>query len=557
MTGLVRFDIGALRKRAGEAVFARGQAYARDGSVRLLDVGPGRVLAVVSGSEDYRTEVRRQGDGIGGSCSCPAFDDWGICKHMVAVALSANEAGPVAGVDEAGAFPRLRQYLKQQSVDVLVETILDLAADNPELLRQLELAAAIVGDDDKTVRAALLGMLDQATESYGYVGYREASAWVGGVASALDAIAGLVEAGRYAPAFDLLEHAIDRIEEALEEMDDSEGEGVALLHRCRDLHARAAHGAGVDPVLLAAELFAGEMNDEFGVFENAATIYAEALGETGLAEYRRLASERWATLPARSGPAREGETPPLAYSRLVQILDAFAEREGDTEARISLRAKDLSSPSAYLELAEFCVSAGQEEEALRRGEEGVWLFEDHRGAERLMVLTTDLLSKADRHAEAEVLMRKAFESAPSLHLHARLREFGSAASDWAIALLEKRLTGKSKTSWSRPSDLLIRILVQSGDLTRAWVVAKGHEPSIGVKAELVQASEASHPGEAIVFYRQRVDQFAEAGGDTAYAQAAALVERLGRLHGAAEHQAYLSDLKTRYARRRNLMRLLG
>ena len=52
------------------------------------------------------------------------------------------------------------------------------------------------------------------------------------------------------------------------------------------------------------------------------------------------------------------------------ILDFFAERDGDVEARIALRMRDLSSPWDYLQLAEFCLSQGRQDEALRRAEEG-------------------------------------------------------------------------------------------------------------------------------------------------------------------------------------------
>src|SRR5215469_12966507 len=88
-----RYDIAALRALAGEKVFARGAEYYRDGLVEILALEPRRVLAQVSGSEDYRTVVTGSGPQIGGECSCPAIADWGFCKHIVAAALAANAAG--------------------------------------------------------------------------------------------------------------------------------------------------------------------------------------------------------------------------------------------------------------------------------------------------------------------------------------------------------------------------------------------------------------------------------------------------------------------------------
>ncbi|MGX5801837.1 SWIM zinc finger family protein [Bradyrhizobium sp. Arg314] len=89
-SSLRRFDVAALRKLAGEKVFARGEAYHLNGHVEILSIDSWRALAQVAGSEEYRTEVTGRDFEIAGSCSCPAFGDTGFCKHMVAVALARN-----------------------------------------------------------------------------------------------------------------------------------------------------------------------------------------------------------------------------------------------------------------------------------------------------------------------------------------------------------------------------------------------------------------------------------------------------------------------------------
>jgi uncharacterized Zn finger protein len=127
-----RFDINALRKRAGETAFARGEAYHRDGQVILLAVEEARVLAQVEGSEDYRVELNGRGKAFAGECSCPAYADWGICKHMVATALAAN--GTSDGQEgSVGALSRIREHLKKKDVGALVEMIVELAVDDPAL----------------------------------------------------------------------------------------------------------------------------------------------------------------------------------------------------------------------------------------------------------------------------------------------------------------------------------------------------------------------------------------------------------------------------------------
>jgi SWIM zinc finger len=362
-----RFDLDTLRNTAGDKVFARGEDYFRDGEVQILAIEPRRVLAQVTGSEDYRTELVGNDKSIGGECSCPAFEDWGFCKHMVATALAANAVGDDAEAEGVGALTAIRAYLKEKSVDTLAGMIVELAERDPALFRKLDLAATTARTDDKTLEARLRKVIDGATRTAGYIDYREAGGWATDVDAALDAVEGLASGPRAGLALKLMEHAIGRIEDAVENIDDSDGHCSALLDRARDIHVAAAAVARPEPVQFARDLFAREMKSEYQTFDGAVVLYDDALGEDGRAEYRRLAVAAWDKLASRPRKAPDVDAYEGNYHQLKNILDIFAERDGDLETRIALRARDLSSTSSYLRLAEFCLAHGREEEALRRG----------------------------------------------------------------------------------------------------------------------------------------------------------------------------------------------
>jgi tetratricopeptide (TPR) repeat protein len=466
---LPRFDIDAVRDLAGEKVFARGEAYHRGGQVAVLSIEPERVLAQVAGTDDYRTVLMGRGKVIDGECTCPAFDDWGFCKHMVATALAANAADGEAETDGIGALARIRAHLTEKGVGALVEMIMHIAERDSGLFRRLDMAAAAVHADDKTLQARLRKAIDGATRTGGFVDYREAAGWAVDVDSTLDALADLVSGGRASLAMDLAERAIERIELAVEHIDDSDGHCNALLNRARDIHLAAARAVRPEPVQFARKLFVREMDGDYGTFDGAVALYADVLGEKGLAEYRRLAAEAWTKLPPRSGDARKPHEFSIGYDRLKNILDFFAEREGDLEARIALRAKDLSSPWSYLQLVEFCLSQGGAEEALRRAEEGLWLFEDGPPDERLVLFAVDLLLKAGRNDDAQAQLWRAFEKAPNLALYERLRQLGGeTACGRAVEFLKTRLANEQHTHWHFPADLLIRILIHETSFDAAW-----------------------------------------------------------------------------------------
>ena len=550
---LQRFDVAALKRLAGGA-FARGEAYYREGRVEILAFEPRRVLARVTGTEDYRVNLLGAGETIKGECNCPAFDDYGFCKHMVATALAANATGH-AHEQSSGVLARIRAHLEDKSNGVLVAMIVELAERDPALFRKLEIASAADRADDKTLAARLGKAIDQATATRGFVEYGEAGGWAAGVDEALDALEAL-DAKRDRLVLKLAEHAIDRIETAIESIDDSNGECGDLLERARDIHIRAARSIRPDPIALARDLFERETGDGYGTFDGAAWLYADALGEAGLAEYRRLATEAWEKLPplsARSRKKAEGD-----YAGLSGILDRFAARDNDVEARIALRAKDLSSPWKYFELAEFCLKHKSADEALRWAEEGLWAFEDGPSDARLVLFAADLLVKADRGAEAEVLLRRTFERAPDFNVYLRWRDAGGeTALGQALAVIERCAAAETGLSFGHPADLGVKILMYEKRFDMAWMMTRNHRVSLAVKERLARESEADHPREALEVYARRVDELANAGGNRAYEEAAGLIARMGALRAGAEQAAYVATLKERFGRRRNLMKLLG
>ncbi len=551
-----RFDVEALRDLAGEKVYARGEAYFRGGQVEILFMEPARIVAQVTGTEDYRTVLTGSGKRIGGTCSCPAYEDWGFCKHLVAVALAANAQGGEAQAEGAGRLARIRRHLKQKGVDALVEMIVELAESDTTLYRKLDMASATGNADDRTVEASLRKAIDAATRIRGFVEYDEADDWAQNVENALDAVAALVASGRGKLALGLVDHALLKIEAATQDIDDSDGHCGELLARAGEIHLAACRVARPDPVKLACELFRREMEAEYGAFDGAAGIYADVLGDSGLAEYRRRAAEAWEKLPPRRQERRVEHEHVAGYDRLLGTLDYFAERDGDLETRIALRAKDLSSPWKYLELSEFCLSHRREQEALSRAEEGLWVFDDERPDERLVGFAVRLLLKSKRKSDAEALLWRTFERAPSLELYGRLRSIsGAPVRERAIAILETRLA-KEKPGQGRSSPaLLIQVMLKEKLFERAWQIVRQHGVSPDIAETLAKASEASHPEEALKVYTQRVAALAE--DSSGYKEAAGLVAHMANLRGAAEQAAYVGGLKERYRRRRNLMKLLG
>jgi len=78
-------------------VKTRGEQYYREDRVQLATVASHRVAAVVSGgSGDYEVVVdwsENERSYVEASCTCPYFDDHGLCKHIWATMLDADAKG--------------------------------------------------------------------------------------------------------------------------------------------------------------------------------------------------------------------------------------------------------------------------------------------------------------------------------------------------------------------------------------------------------------------------------------------------------------------------------
>jgi uncharacterized Zn finger protein len=551
-----RFDVATLESLAGSG-FARGETYWREGRVRRLTCTESEVTAVVEGGQAYRVTLTGAGHEISGDCECAAAESLGFCKHMVATALAANAADGDASVAE-NPLPRIHTYLQALGVDALVAIILEAAERDEALMRRLDLASASVGADDAILEERLSAALEEAIEPRGYIGYSEARGWAGGVDEALDAVEELLNGPNAAIALRLSEHAIAALEMALNSIDDSSGHCGGLIQRAADIHLAAARAAPQEPVDFARELFAREMAGDLDTWSGAASRYADALGAAGLAEYRRLAAEAWAKLPARSGRAREPVRDDGAYRRLSGIIDFFAERDGDIEARIALRAKNLSSSWSYCNLVEFCRKAGRAAEALRWAEEGLWTFDDQRLDARLVDAAMTLMTEAGRTSDAIALARRTFEKSPGLSEYRRWRNLaGEAAREPAVTLLETRARNAQPSRWGHPADLLVDVLMEEKDWAASWRAVAGGGVSPDAQMRLARANDRAHPQEAADVFRREVDRLVEGGAAGGYEEAAKLVKRMAVLQSATMQATWVAELKKRFARRRNFIKLLA
>ncbi|MDR3475083.1 MAG: SWIM zinc finger family protein [Devosia sp.] len=566
------FNEDSLRDAAGEAAFSRGKAYWRDGRVRFTSTAGPEIRATVAGTETYRVKLTKTRAGLTGSCSCPAFEDMPVCKHMVAVALAAN-ALPEGSTGDSGEGDPVAAYLNSLPHERLVAMIRDFAERFPEIDRSLGLAASNLVKDDRAVLARFRGALDDAIAIDDYVDYAEASGWAANVAEVLDAIALLVDDGRAGIAMTLVEEAIEDLGPALNMIDDSNGEIGGLIHRCREIHALAAAKVRPDAQEFAARLV--EMALEHDLFEASeiVPVYGDILGEAGLAEVERLALRGLDLLPPLKHGATVSRDPDSSQRwSLTRLADDCAARRGDVDARIAVRKRDLGHAYDYLGVVDMLVAAGRDADALVWAREGLFVFEDVPD-DRLVAAALPLFERAGLQAEAEQLVWNSFTAKPSRALFDKLMERPLRADDGeasrrdtagkAIAHLQRRLdrTGSRDPRRWHDAELLIDLLTGQAHHAEAWeAVDRFKLPGMaGVVRSLIEASLDTHPDRAMRIWRQQIEELVSMGGNRNYETAHQLLARLADIAAksgtADDHSDYVADLRVRHKPKRNFMKL--
>jgi uncharacterized Zn finger protein len=568
------FDRHLLLELAGGRSFERGEDYYRRGAVRAFTEYEGTLTARVTGTYEYRVRFRAEvNSGLSYSCSCPVGEDGLFCKHCVAVGLAWLEEG--AGKrrqeesDERGlSTEELGSFLEEQDKDVLVRMLMEQALEDERLYGRLLTWAARARPEGVNF-ATFRKVIDEAFYGGDLPDYGSVERFARGVVDVVESIAELLRDGHAQETIELCEYALKTAEGAMDY--DVEGCLSGALEGLEEIHHAACKEAKVDPKALARRLLDWEVGGHYDTFFEAANTYADVLQEEGLAEYKRLAEERWAQVSVL-GP---GEKDPQGHfgkrSRITHVMEILAWQEGDIEKLVAVISRDLSGPHQYLRIASIYTEAGQSGKALEWAEEAMWVFPDNRHP-GLREFVAWQYHHRGRHEEGTQLIWPHFAKSPQLESYKELKKHAERGGLWeqwrnkALEFLREELARRKEESkqgyLSLPVDHseLVRIFLSEGDVEAAWREAQEGSCSENLWLELAARREEEHPEEALAIYESRIEPLIEQTNNAAYKEACELLAKVGALMHTLdrepEFKEYLKLLRIEYKRKRNFMKLL-
>ena len=571
-------DWDAIVDLAGSLYLQRGMRYLEDGRVGPIRATDDAIEATVRGEDAYTVRVSLDGSRIVSDCTCPIGETGAFCKHCVALSLAWLRP-LTAGRPAALRSDRHRRTAAKQPVDTIGpflarldrQALVDLIAaeaDRDEgLAERLRLRAAMAAPADEGL-PALEEALDRATRVWGALHYRDVPAFARGVDETADILDRLVSDGRPAVAIVLAERALRRLEDALEQADDSDGLIGDLLDRFQTLHLDACRASRPDPVELAERLFRWELEGDWDVFRGAAQRYADVLGEAGLAAYRRLAEAEWARIPAL-GPGAE-DTADGDRFKVTYMMESLAQASHDVDMEIAVLSRDLSSAYGFLQIAQLCRAADRGDEALDWAERGERAFPS-RSDVRLREFLADEYLRRSRDHDAMALIWAEYSEGPGLERYKLLKQYADRIGSWAAwrprALDELRRSIDQAMAaeparaqplrfrWQQPPDgsRLVDILLWEDNLNAAWDEARRLGCSRTIWLQLALRSEETRPEDALAVYRQEVAALFGGTDRRVYVEVVDLLRRIGvlmsRLGSTADFATYAAEVRAANARR--------
>lgn len=579
---LEALTLSTVRTLADEKTFLRGLAYFHEGAVGRLDEMGEEVRADVQGTHRYHIMLAAgQAGGLEYDCDCPVGEGGAFCKHAVAVALAWLESvGEEVFPPPEPSKPKRKRITKADQVKQYLETlteqelrdILVAASDGDRRLRDklLFAAKAAAGSDLPSLRA----LVRQATRTSGFLDWREAAGYGHQLAELGELLEKRIRDGN-PKLVEVIEEAIVEAERALTQIDDSNGEVYPVIGGLQQIHQLACECLRPEPVALAERLFRYQMEGEWDTFHNVLPGYMGALGAEGLARYRQLVEEKWTSLAPRLPTNRRGQSWDSGRFRVEHAMEALAKLTGDIDAIAAIKAKDLSSPRRFLDLAVLYQGQERFDEALAWAEKGIAAFR-REGIQELLSFALEVYFRQGNKEKVEQLAwdrftlqmgSKAFflllRDAARIGREEKLRRQALAALQDQVSKEESPQKGLKRSPWmSSARSQLVEIFLAEKDSEQAWRTLKGGPTDRRLWDKAAALRGKTHPDEAINLYFQLLPHNVQAGTSHArYNEAVETVRAIRNLRLAqgekAKFSLELEGIRTEYKAKRNFIKALA
>lgn len=569
-----------LVKLAGIRAYERGADYFDEGRVGELFIQDDTISAEVDGTESYQVSLIYTQRGLSGACDCPASEGIDFCKHCVATALALKaqyRKMPLKkGADQKTV---LTTWLEQQSKAEIIQHFVAVVTKDRNLRREWLLKAekGLGRVDKSSLKKQITSALPLGKHLYEYPKVRAYFANTTMVMRELEESIGQLPTSE---RLELIGYAFQRLEQALDTIDDSGGFRYDTLNILNDAHRQMlkdAEWSDEESATYLLDLILDDGNMFYGEFPYD---YTDCITPLCLEHFYSKAQKQWDALPPLTSDKWEAKRP---YSRLESLLSTHVKEKNDKLALIAIKEKVAVSSHDYLRIAEIYFELGNYDQTQ------VWLDKaqssDKFGHRKGRDLQLKLWQKTGRGQKATqeqwCYLQKTclFDSYQKL---LELAEQENDGTDWTtktIGFLREQLDKYSTDAErvenmykspefrnvSTTANTLAMIYLKQQDLDNAWQVVQSwritNDNLLVLANALADDATDKNWARGVHLYRFVIDGVVSQTQNSAYQQAIRLLKDLAGKASTPDQREDLNKmvvaLRSAYKPKRNFISLLA
>lgn len=357
MSDLLTLSDGYLIGLAGIPVFKSGLEYFQADAVMECTHNNGHISGIVSDEKLHAVKLRHTAKHFEGQCDCPESSDTDFCKHCMALTMQyRRELAEHHALASGDALDRIQAFINSMSKTDLKEALHEIIEDDPSLHNRWSVRADLSLNkiDNKLIRKRITAAFPYNKRLYRRGQVREYFYKAGAEIELLEKQLPKLDANK---ALRLLDYAFQRLQRALETIDDSHGYRINLLETLQRLHSETLERCDWKTNRLVQYLEELEVSTAHDFYPKIPDNYDNALGSKGRKLYLSNKQDQWDALPPLSFGADWEQVGP--YLKIQTHLLEVARCQHDTDSEISLLEKTCIDPKACLSLCKRLLELGK------------------------------------------------------------------------------------------------------------------------------------------------------------------------------------------------------
>ncbi len=387
--------------------------------------------------------------------------------------------------------PSMRDFLLEQPKENLAEWILSVAKDMPDFRQRLEFYAATIQNPEESVE-----VLETVCRELSALAMRQSQAirvteLAPRATFLLEALENLLKRGQLIDSFHLCGKCAWLIDMAMTRLATESARMTRILQSFENLHFRIAQQKPVDPATLAERIFTQQVNSAHDFMLRALPQYAELLGETGLAAYRRKLDRVYRIMVEGETLEDRSQHSLRIHVQEAKLLQQWAEYTSNRSEKIAICIAFAPTQEEVLRIADAIEKSGTRAEAVDAVLRACDRFQNPPPAALFEYLASYFEGEA--HFDRSLEYRwELFRTQPNEATYRKL-----IASAAPIRQTEETRESALDFAAEKNNSLYTRLLVLEGKLEDALDQARAHGATTEVWAILARAHAGKDPHTAI------------------------------------------------------------